>query len=305
MKNEIKEFTERGIKIAETLMKEGKYLDSLQACKEILQVDPDNAKTNQIIAEIGDRMFKKNFPLLKDLYKKGHYEEAIAAGEKIGIIIRNNHLSKFIAKCKSKLAKKQNQEIGIYLRNGIKNHKSLAKKKDWLSAIAILTELQSVDPRNEKIREMLKNDRIKYIDNQLHSDIKQNLLKEKKYEELYGFYRNLFAVFPEYKKLKNEMQKLEEEIDKKNQETKSAYTEENLKKIKTMLENKQFEDAVKASQETVITTKFKNKKAITAYKKAIASNEADTDRKLTGMIDKIITDLKADSLANPENFIRI
>ena len=73
MKNqEVKEFTDRGIKVVKSLLNEKKHLDALNACKEILQVDPQNSKIKHLfekaekgIAQEKEEVFKKNFPIKK------------------------------------------------------------------------------------------------------------------------------------------------------------------------------------------------------------------------------------------------
>ncbi|MFA6528526.1 MAG: hypothetical protein WCT46_03215, partial [Candidatus Gracilibacteria bacterium] len=107
---ELKEFIDHGIEIAEKLLNENKYVDALKASKEILEVDPNNRNAKKILEkslEAAEKekqeIFKRNFPTMKDLYKKGDYITAIEIGKKLKQISISSKLIRLISKCEKRL----------------------------------------------------------------------------------------------------------------------------------------------------------------------------------------------------------
>lgn len=309
---EIKQFVENGLKVVEKLLKDKQYLDAAHACKEILDVDPRNKKAKKFLEEALDYIekekediFKKNFPKLKELMKEGEYEKAIEIGEKLEQVSTEGKLESAMHKCREKLKAKQQNEAKDFIKNGFKKHKELTKQKKWIEALEVLKEMLEIDRKNESIRAYIKSDKIHYIDDQLHSDVKKSLLKGKEYEKLYKFYQKLYKIFPEHKKLIKEIKKAEKLISGKNRENKQEFIQKSIAEIKQQIQEKKYEQAIQTAKEIVSFTEGENSKAKHLLKKAEELNGKDTEQKLKKKLSELLPILKAEFKANKKAFVKI
>ncbi len=304
MDKEIKEFVKRGLETVEKLLKAENYLDTAKACQEILQVDPGNRrarkmleKAQSFINQEKDKLLKKNLPSLKQLYKEGKYAEAVEMGEKL-------HITNAItAKAQKKLLKKQQNELKAYLKKGFKTHKKLGREKKWLEAIEILKEMLQVSPRNEEIKSLLKRDKIKYIDQQLHSDVRDQLIESKEYEKLYKFYQKLYFLFPQHKKLLSEIKNAEKLILRRRRTENKAFIIESVKKAKELFAKGDFEAAIQVAKEILKLTD--GEQGMKLYKKSAVANERDTEKKLSTKLTDAVAKLHEEFKANPKGFVKV
>ena len=311
-KEEIKVYLENGISVVEGLLMEDKYLEAAQACKEILDVVPNNKKVLKLLKKSQkhlekdkEELFKNNFPKFKSLYRSGEYEKALQIGEELKALSPSAKLSKLIRKCRKSLEAKQKNELKDFIKNAFKKQKQLAKEKKWLEAIEVMEELLGVDRRNERARALIKADKIHYIDHELKSEVKKSLTKGEEYDKLYKFYQKLYILFPDHKRLKKEIKKTEKLILAKRRIDKSEFIKTSLENTKKLLADKQFEKAIQASKEMLQFTDGESLKAKNLLKKATEANREDTDKKLSKKLPELVAKLKEEFKAKPKEFVKI
>lgn len=305
MKKEIKEFVRNGISVVEKLLEDKEYPEAVKACGEILEVDPKNRKAAKLLEKAQSliknekqEIFKRNFPKLKKLYKESKYEEALELGKKLQQIKDSPKLTNLVNKCRQ-------ASIKTFLKKGFATHKKLKKDHKWLEAIEALKEILQVDHKNEHAKLLLKKDKIRYIDDQLHSEVKDALIKEGQYEKLYKFYQKLYLLFPEHKRLKKEIHKAEKLILKKRRADKSGFIKESITKTKQLFTEGKFEEAIQAAKEVMYFTDGENVIARTLFKKSIKANTQDTEQKLKEKFAKLLPALTEEFKTNPKGFVRI
>lgn len=311
-KEEIKAFIENGLNTVSGLLEEEKYVEAAKGCQEILEISPRNKTARKFLATAQkflqkekDEIFKKNLPKAKELYKAGEYEKALGIAEELWPIKKSNKLASLITKSRKKIQEQQVNELKAYRKKAFKTHKALTKEQKWLEAIELMEQLITVDRRNEKVREFIKRDKIKYIDHELKSKVKKTLLAEGKYDELYGFFKKLYDVFPEHKKLKKEITKTEKLIHKKTIKDKLEFIKKSVVETEKLLAEGQFDKAIQAAKEMLQYTEGESLKAKSILKKATEANQKDTEAKLKTKLAEILPALEAEFKANPKAFIKI
>jgi len=203
------------------------------------------------------------------------------------------------------ISKSERKELENYLEKGFEAHKNFVKIGKWLEAIDILSEMQKVNPRNEKIKSMILSDKIKYIDSELHSNLKKELIKNGEFAKLYKFYQKLYFLFPEHKKLKKEIRKTEKLIIEQREIENANFIKNNETNIGRLIKNKELEKALKAAKELVLFTNGGNNRAKKIMMEADKENDKDTDRKLSIKLAQTISDLKKEFAKNPKGFVKL
>jgi len=309
---DIKQFVERGLAVAEKLLSEGNAADAARACHELLQVNPANrqaarilSKAQQVVAKEKDDLLKKNIEILKSLYESGRYEEAASMGKKLQASVSSRKLSAIVAKATKKIADKQRHELQDFMKKGFAKHKQLSKEKKWIEAIEVAEEMQKAMPRSQELKDLIKGDKIKYIDSQLHSDVKKKLIAEKQYEKLYKFYQKLYILFPDHKGLVKEIKNAEKLIFKSRKESNKAFIEESLAKAKEMMEKCDYESATEVAKEILHLTDGESVQGRSILEKAKKANEEDTESKLETKLDSAISQLRIQFEADPKGFVKI
>lgn len=289
----------------ENLISEGKYLEAVNKCREALFQYPGNKKIIKFLEKAKknaekerEKILKKNIANVKILYKQKKYTEALETAKKLAAAGGNRKLFSLIQKLEKK-------ELENYLKKGFYVHKNFAKNGKWLEALNTLLEMQKVTPRNEKIKSLIFSDKIKYIDSELHSNLKRELTKNGEFAKLYKFYQKLYLLFPEYDKLKKEIRKTEKLIIEKRKTENMTFIKNSENNIGNLIQNKEFEKALKAAKELVLFTNGGNNRAKKIMMRADKENDKDTDEKLSVKLAKTITGMKAEFTKNPKEFMKI
>ncbi|MBU1019186.1 MAG: hypothetical protein ABII07_02755 [Patescibacteria group bacterium] len=243
-------------------------------------------------------IFKRNFLKVKALYKQKKYRETIELGGKLQQIANSVKLVGLINKARK-------NELKDFLKKGFQAHKQLSRQKNWPEGIEVLKEIISADNRNEKAKALLKKDKIRYIDEQLHSEVKKELIKNQEYEKLYKFYQKLYLLFPNYKKLKQEIREAEKLILKKRRQDESEFIKESIQKTKTLFEQGKYEESAQAAKEVLKYTDGESKAAVILLKKASRFNTKDTEKKLAKKLENLIASLEQEFKDDPKGFVRI
>lgn len=286
---ETKTFIKNGLKTVRKLMRDGNHIDAIKACVEILEIDPGNTEARTLIEKEKKQIVEKNFKTVKTLYKQGEYEEAITTAEKLLLAGPNRKLSKLI--------------LEKYLERGYRIRKELTADKKWLEAIGVMEDMHKTLPHDEKIIEKLRHDKIKYIDRELHSDVRKELISDKQFEKLYKFYKKLYEVFPEHKKLLKEIKSAEKLVFKARRESNKTFIEGSIAKTKSLLAEKKFDSAEKAARELIQMTD--GDQGMNLYKKAATANDKDTEAKLDIAMRTMIVAIKEDFKKDPAKFVKI
>ncbi len=309
---EIKTFVERGLKTVETLLNQGDFLDAAKACNEILSVDPGNRKAKKFLAKAEKELnqekhdiFKKNMPVIRKLYKQKQYREAMMAAEKLMKVITDESLIRLYKKSSKALEREQKNEIKEYIKRGRKANKQLKKEGKYLEAINVIEEVLKYSPRNESLRALIRRDKIKYIDIQLHSDVKDGLVESGEYEKLYKFYQKLYFVFPEHKGLLKEIKNAEKLLLKRRRDSNKEFVEASIKKTQEFIAGEKYEDAIRAAKEIMFLTGGESRRGRTLLEKAQHLSEHETEDRLREKLDTMIAQLEVQFKANPKGFVRV
>lgn len=309
---DIKQFVERGLTVAEKLLSEGNAADAARACHEILQVNPGSrqaarilAKAQQIVAKEKDDLLKKNIEILKDLYKSGRYEEAASMGKKLQTSVASTKLSSIVAKATKKLADKQRHALQDFMKKGFAKHKQLSKEKKWVEAIEVAEEMQKAMPRSQELKDLIKGDKIKYIDSQLHSDVKKGLIASEQYEKLYKFYQKLYLLFPAHQGLLKEIKNAEKLVLRKRRDSNKSFIEASIAKAEEMMSKKDYEAAEEVSKEVLRLTDGESAQGRSILKQAIKENEKDTEEKLKIKLKNAILESGNELKLSPNGFVKL
>ncbi len=296
----------------ENLISEKKYLEAANQCRVILSRNPKDRKAIKLfekakkhIEKEREEILERNIVNIRILYKQKKYKEALDTAKKLAETGGNRKLFSLISKSERKLQAQEKKELKSYLKKGFKAHKNFAKSGKWLEALDILSEMQKVNPRNEDIKSLILSDKIKYIDSELHSNLKKELIKNSEFTKLYKFYQKLYFLFPEHKKLKKEIRKTEKLIIEQRKTENVNFIKNGENDISELMKNKEFEKALKAGKELVLFTNGENNRAKKIMLKADKENDKDTDKKLSVKLAQTIADMKAEFTKNPKMFVKL
>lgn len=289
----------------ENLISEKKYLEAANQCRSLLAQNPKDKKTLKLyekakkyIEKERKEILQRNISNINTLYKQKRYTEATESAKKLFETSENRELLPLIKRCEEKALKD-------YLERGFKTHKDFIKNDQWLKAIDVLSEMQKVAPRNDKIKSLILSDKIKYIDSELHSDLKKILIRKGELTKLYKFYQKLYFVFPEHRKLRKEINKTEKLIIAQRKNENANFIKKGEVNVSTLMKNREFEKALKAAKELVLFTNGENNTAKKMMLQADKANDKDTDKQLSVKLANTITKLKAEFTSNPKNFVKL
>lgn len=170
----------------------------------------------------------------------------------------------------------------MVLKDAIKKIKQLIAEEKWLDAHRACIEILRFDPDNIKIIR-LKNVIEKNVKKINVRAIKQDLKKlqplwdQKKYEELLEHLKDLEPYIADYPPLKKFILKAQAAYKKSIEKEQKAYVEKELEKIKKLIEQKKYQEAIRNAEKLRIQ-KF-NEDEVKAWIKKIREYWVENDLK--------------------------
>lgn len=136
-----------------------------------------------------------------------------------------------------------------YIKEGLKIVKTLISKGDLQAALSACKELLKVNPYDrgvqkylEKIESDILEENIKKVDADINSTM--HLWDEQRYEDLMKIYTRLYPYAPQYKRLRQLIEKLNEKLTEQQKAQKEELSHKSLGEIAGLLKDGRFGDAI-------------------------------------------------------------
>ncbi len=270
-----------------SLMAEKKYQQAYFDCTKLLNQFPEDShllklkkRIEEEVADENQRVIKKRLEEITPLWKEEKYPEIIKELKEVLKLSPNNKkIANLIAKAQEKykdkiqalqeeFEKKQEEKLKELFKN---NPEQLLEE---------LFELEKNNPGNKSVQALTDKYRTMVIKKKI--DQKEDLIYSDKYDAIYHFIQQLYKI----DKNNLEIKKLEMQIRSRQHgsqlEEKNEYIYKGEKHLRTLLNLKKYDDALKAAEELLAVQK-NNKVIQKLYQKAQA--------KVFKLNKNIVTDL--------------
>lgn len=182
------------------------------------------------------------------------------------------------------MAKDENKAI---LQEATQRIKNLIQEEKWLEAHRACLEILRFDPENLKIirlKNKIESEVKKVNKRAIKEDLKKlkPLWEEGKFEELMKHLKALRPYRKDYKALNKFIEKVEKAYTQKIAENRKVYYEEEMKNIKQLMGQHEYQEAIRAAQKLRITKVHEKevKKLILEIKNRWISHEIEANKKL-------------------------
>ena len=286
-----------------------KFAEAHTICLQTLRLDPENIKLirfkNTIEALVREKnrvLIKQDLERLEPLWKEEKYEEILIHLKTLEPFIKDYpKLKKIIIKAQNNYNKKFLQEKTKYYQNELEKIGTLCKEKQFSDALRKAENLYFIANKEREIKKLLQNIRSQWIQEEIKNH--QALLKSEKFEEILLFYQKLKKISPEIK-LDKTIEKTKKAQKKHEVFKKREFIYQGLENIKTLLQLKKYEKALKGAEE-ILNIDPENKKAKKIYKKAFQKNEQTVENEVISQIQNQQRQLKSKLITNKEGFRKI
>lgn len=176
--------------------------------------------------------------------------------------------------------------------------------KDYDAMLAAAQQAVSAFPDENKLWDLLHFAQAHYVNTKLESDVLKQLEERQDYSSLANVYLKLLTIFPESKQLVKLLKKTREKIQEAHKNELKTYYADAVKKIESLMTEKNFEQAVEACHE-ILATEPENKTFIKLLVHAEAGLEDQMNLALELYFKDAIPALKAEYSENKDKFVKI
>ncbi len=178
------------------------------------------------------------------------------------------------------------------------------KSADYDAMLKLCQQAAQEFPSVDEVKGYLHDAQAHYVTEKLESDVVKELVKKEDYVTLYAVYQKLFLVFPESKKLKKLLNKVEKKVEYAHSHQQQIYLKDGKVKIHALMKEKKYDEALQACYE-LKTYAPKDKTLEDLTQKVRAKRDSGIEVILTAFYKEAIPKLSKSYEANKEAFIRV
>lgn len=170
------QFVSEALAAVNDLMKEKRYGDSVQACNELLQVDPANSGASSLLQKAKTELIEEKLRQNERVVEGADFERSLDFLETLRAIDpANKKVQTLENRIKAHLAEQKALSAKVHLHESIARMKELFKNAEYEKVEQACREVQQLDPGNFTARIFIKKAR-----STLLREIDQNIIKKLK-----------------------------------------------------------------------------------------------------------------------------
>ncbi|MBI4994894.1 hypothetical protein HZC21_04610 [Candidatus Peregrinibacteria bacterium] len=303
-------YIEQGLKIVKDLVNKGDLAAAMNACQELLKVNPYDKSVHKYLQEIQERIIKENekkvdadIESTMHLWKEGRFDELMQIYSKLYQYAPNHsRLIKLIEKLQEKMAEGQRKSRQDFLQKALAAIKGVINDGKFGDAIQACNEFLSLDPLNKEGKELLSDAKNRLIDQKLKENAR--VVEGADFERASQFYDTLLAINPENEKVKRLQETAASHLGGQKQLAGKIHFNESIDRMKQLFDAKEYEKVLQAAEE-ILHIEPKNLTAKIFMQKASATIDEEIGSKIVEKLKKAGTEAEQEYKKNAEGFVKI
>lgn len=272
-------YISQGLKIAKSLISQGNLQAALNACHELLKVNPYHREVQKYLRRIEEEIVKQNekkvdadIDSTMPLWKEERYDDLMKIYAKLyQYAPRNMRLIKLIEKLQERLTEQQKDERNAFLNKATSAIEGLLKEKRFADTIQACNELLGISPGNRTAESYLKQAKTSLIEQKLKEN--ERIFESADFERALEFYSGLLAIDPENQKIKSLAFQASGRIAEHSLIADKVHLNESIVRMKELFKTGEYEKVLQSCEEIlrldpgdISATIFLNKAAKTLHK---------------------------------------
>lgn len=178
------------------------------------------------------------------------------------------------------------------------------KSADYDAMLKLCQHAAQEFPSVDEVKGYLHDAQAHYVSEKLHSEVVKQLIEKDDFVTLYAVYQKLLAVFPESRKLKKLLHKVEKKVEYAHSHQQQIYLKDGKVKIHALMKEKKYDQALQACYELkTYAAKDKSLEALTL--KVRAKRDTGIEKILVTFYKDAMPKLSKEYQANKKAFIRV
>lgn len=303
-------YIEQGLKIVKNLVNKGDLATAMNACQELLKVNPYDKSVHKYLEEIQERILKENekkvdadIESTMHLWKEGKFDELMQIYSKLYQYAPNHsRLIKLIQKLQEKMAEGQKKSQKDFLQKAINAIKGVINNGQFGDAIQACNEFLSLDPLNKEGKELLLEAKNKLIDQKLKENAR--VVEGADFERAFQFYDTLLAINPNNEKVKHLKETAKSHLGGQKELAGKIHLNESIDRMKQLFDAKEYEKVLQACEE-ILRIEPGNLTAKIFIQKATATIDAEIESKIADKLKSAGAEAAQEYGKNRERFVKI
>lgn len=303
-------YIEQGLKIVKNLVNKGDLAGAMNACQELLKVNPYDKSVHKYLEEIQERIIKENekkvdadIESTMHLWKEGRFDELMKIYEKLYQYAPNHsRLIKLIQKLQEKMTEGQKESQKDFLQKAINAIKGVINNGQFGDAIQACNEFLSLDPLNKEGKELLLDAKNRLIDQKLKENAR--VVEGADFERASQFYDTLLAINPDNEKVKRLKETAKSHLGGQKELAGKIHFNESVDRMKQLFDAKEYEKVLEACEE-ILRIDAGNMTAKIFMQKASATIDDEIESKIVAKLKGAGAEAELEYKENKEGFVKI
>lgn len=303
-------YIEQGLKIVKNLVSKGDLAGAMNACQELLKVNPYDKGVHKYLEEIQERILKENekkvdadIESTMHLWKEGRFDELMQIYSKLYQYAPNHsRLIKLIQKLQEKMTEGQKESQKDFLQKAINAIKGVINNGQFGDAIQACNEFLSLDPLNKEGKELLLDAKNRLIDQKLEENAR--VVEGADFERAFQFYDTLLAINPDNEKVKRLKETAKSHLGGQKELAGKIHFNESIDRMKQLFDTKEYEKVLEACEE-ILRIDAGNMTAKIFMQKASATIDDEIESKIVKKLYDAGASAAQEYKKNAEGFVKI
>ena len=303
-------YIEQGLKIVKNLVSKGDLAGAMNACQELLKVNPYDKSVHKYLEKIQELIIKENekkvdadIESTMHLWKEGKFDELMGIYEKLYQYAPNHsRLIKLIQKLQEKMAEGQKESQQDFLKKALSAIKGVINNGQFGDAIQACNEFLSLDPLNKEGKELLLDAKNRLIDQKLKENAR--VVEGADFERAFQFYDTLLAINPENEKVKKLQEAAASHLGGQKELAGKIHFNESIDRMKQLFDAKEYEKVLEACEE-ILRIDAGNMTAKIFMQKAVATIDDEIESKIVKKLHEAGAETELEYKKNAEGFVKV
>lgn len=303
-------YISQGLKIIKGLISQGNLQAALNACRELLKVNPYHKEVQKYLRKIEEEIVEQNekkadadIDATMPLWKEQRYDELMKIYAKLyQYAPRNIRLIKLIEKLQERLTQQQKDERDAFLNKAAAAIEGLLKEKHFADTIQACNELLGISPGNSAAEVYLKEAKTALIEQKLKEN--ERIFESADFERALEFYNSLLAIDPENQRIKNLAFQVSERMAEHSLIADRVHLNESIVRMKELFKTGEYEKVLQACEE-ILRLDPNNLSATIFRKKAAKTLHREINILTLKKLKEIWAAMEPEYLKNPAAYARI
>lgn len=249
------QYIKEGLKIVEDLVKQHNLQSALNACQELLKVNPYDKtlhshlqKVQDLILEDNERRVNVDLDSTMHLWDEGKYDELARIYEKLAAYAPDHkRLRSLTMKLATKVEKQKSKQKESFIKNFEDALAKLRIEERYPEIIQACNEVLSMDPLNEKAKRHLKEAKEAFVDKRLREN--NRIVEGSDFERALEFLDTLLSIDPENARVKQLQSQIKGHLSERSEVSQRMDLNESIARMKDLFDKSEFEKVVEVCNE--------------------------------------------------------